>query len=536
MDIKYILYARKSTEDKKRQIQSIDDQVKVLTELASRVGLNVIDTITESKSAKDPDNRPGFTEMIEKIKKGEANGILCWKIDRLTRNPVEEGTIKWLLQKGIIQSIQTYEKEYIPEDNIILMGVESGMANQYILDLSKNVKRGSKSKAEKGWRPGYAPLGYKNDLINHTIIKDESRFDLVRKMWDLLLTGTKNPSQIIKMVNNEWGFTTPSKKNGGNCKLGISSLHWIFNNPFYYGKFEYPKKSGNWYQGKHDHMITEEEFEKAQIILGNKKKPRTSVHEFAFTGMIKCGHCGCSITADNKKKKVKSINGYKNYIYYHCTHKKPSIPCSQKPIKDTELEKQIISELGKYTIPQETLDWCLDVLKSQNESEQKCKEQEYSMLSTNYSSIQKKQKILIDMRLNNQIDDQTFNTRKEDFEKESRSLKSRLDNFQNSSENWLNQVATAFNFISHAKEAFINGTLQTKKDILTSFGKSLILQDGIIKIEANDWLVPISKLSFSSSVTKNTTCKNNLARTKKNVIDNKRSDVLYPSLSVGQGW
>jgi hypothetical protein len=41
----------------------------------------------------------------------------------------------------------------------------------------------------------------------------------------LLLTGTKNPSQIIKMVNNEWGFTTPSKKNGGNCKLGISSLH-----------------------------------------------------------------------------------------------------------------------------------------------------------------------------------------------------------------------------------------------------------------------------------------------------------------------
>jgi DNA invertase Pin-like site-specific DNA recombinase len=86
------------------------------------------------------------------------------------------------LQKGIIQSVQTYEKEYLPEDNIILMGVESGMANQYILDLSKNVRRGSKSKAEKGWRPGYAPLGYKNDLINHTIIKDESRFDLVRKM------------------------------------------------------------------------------------------------------------------------------------------------------------------------------------------------------------------------------------------------------------------------------------------------------------------------------------------------------------------
>ena len=149
-NIKYILYARKSTEDQKRQVQSIDDQVKILTELANRLDLEIIDTITESKSAKEPDNRPGFSKMMDRIKKGEAKGILCWKIDRLTRNPVDEGTIKWLLQKGIIQSIQTYEKEYLPEDNVILVGVESGMANQYILDLSKNVKRGSKSKAEKG--------------------------------------------------------------------------------------------------------------------------------------------------------------------------------------------------------------------------------------------------------------------------------------------------------------------------------------------------------------------------------------------------
>jgi len=103
-------------------------------------------------------------------------------------------------------------------------------------------------------------------------------------------------------------------------------------------------------------MITEEEFDKAQIILGNKKKPRSSVHEFAFTGMIKCGQCGCSITADEKKKKVKSINEYKKYTYYHCTHKKINIPCSQKPIKDTKLETQIINELDKYTIPQETIE------------------------------------------------------------------------------------------------------------------------------------------------------------------------------------
>lgn len=539
-NIKYILYARKSSEDKSRQIQSIDDQIKVLKDIANNLGLNIVETLTESKSAKAPNKRPQFTKMMGLIESGEVNGILCWKIDRLFRNPVDGGKISWLLQNSIIKTIRTPEKQYLPEDNVLMIGLEGCMANQFILDLSKNVKRGSKSKAEKGWRPGSAPLGYKNDLLAKTIIKDEDRFDLVKKMWELLLTGTHNPSQIVDIANNEWGFITPSKKNGGNRKLAYSTIYGVFNNPFYYGRYEYPVGSGNWYQGQHEPMITEAEFDKAQIILGNKEKPRTSTHDFAFTGMIKCGHCGCSITADEKKKRVKSINDYKSYIYYHCTHKRKRIPCPEKPIKLELLEKQIIEELEKYTIPKEATDWCLEVLKSQNEMEQKYKDQEYAMISNCYQSTQQKQKLLIDMRLNNQITDQDFNERKLEIEKDSRSAKEKLDNFQKHSETWLDQINTAFNFINNAKTAFINGSIQTKKDILASFGKSLILKDGIIKIETNDWLVPIGKLksSFlekSPNLTENTAFANESARTNKKIVDNKRSGILYPSLSVGQG-
>jgi DNA invertase Pin-like site-specific DNA recombinase len=76
-NIKYILYARKSSEDKSRQIQSIDDQVKVLKDIAINLGLNIVETLTESKSAKAPNERPQFTKMIQMIENGEANGILC---------------------------------------------------------------------------------------------------------------------------------------------------------------------------------------------------------------------------------------------------------------------------------------------------------------------------------------------------------------------------------------------------------------------------------------------------------------------------
>ena len=133
--IKYFLYARKSSESEDKQVQSIDDQVKWLKKLAADLRITVKRVFIESKSAKKPDNRPVFDGMMRKIENGEANGILCWHINRLSRNPVDSGNISWLLQQGVIKSIRTPEREYRPEDNILLFSVESGMANQDIRDF-----------------------------------------------------------------------------------------------------------------------------------------------------------------------------------------------------------------------------------------------------------------------------------------------------------------------------------------------------------------------------------------------------------------
>ena len=539
-NIKYILYARKSSEDKNRQIQSIDDQIKILKDLAIQQNLNIVEVLTESKSAKAPDKRPEFSKMINMIENGKANGILCWKLDRLFRNPIDGGKISWLSQKAVIEIIKTPEKNYLPQDNVLMIGLEGCMANQFILDLSRNVKRGSKSKAEKGWRPGSAPLGYKNDMLNHTIIKDESRFDLVRKMWELLLTGTCNPSQIVDIANNKWGFITPSKKNGGNRKLAYSTIYWMFNNPFYYGRFEYPIGSGNWYQGKHESMITEEEFNRTQEILNNKSKPKSYIHDFAFTGIIKCGNCGCAVTADEKIKMVKSINSKKKYIYYHCTHKRKNISCCEKPIKVEDLEQQIVKELDRYTLPKQWTDWCIEVLKAQNNNEQLLRDQELAMLTNQYNTLQQKQKILLDLRLNNQINDSDFIDRKKEFEKESLSIKDKLDNFQNHINNWINLINTAFNFISLAKITFIGGFSHIKRDILTSFCKEITLKNGKIKIIPNDWLIPMGKLKTeflekSSNLAENTAFANESARTNNKIGSKRHNANLYPSLSVGQG-
>lgn len=210
--IKYFLYARKSSESEDRQVQSIDDQINRLKQLAQDLGLEIVKIYTEAKSAKKPNNRPIFDEMMQRIENGEADGILCWQINRLSRNPIDSGKLGWLLQQGILKSIQTINRQYLPDDNVLLFSVESGMANQYILDLRKNVKRGTESKLQKGWAPNMAPLGYLNDKAEKIIVKDPDRFPLIRKMWDLMLTGNYTPPKILHKANNEWGFRTRAWK------------------------------------------------------------------------------------------------------------------------------------------------------------------------------------------------------------------------------------------------------------------------------------------------------------------------------------
>ena len=296
---KYILYARKSTDTDDKQMQSLDDQVRIMTEIAHRNGLQIVKIIRESMSAKTPGIRPGFAEMTEIIEDGRANGIICWAINRLFRNPVDGGKIQWMLQGEAIKHILTNDKSYYPEDNAIILSVEAGMSTQYVRELSRMTKRGMISKAEKGIAPYVAPLGYLNDKESKTIIKDEERFDFVRILWEKMLTGTCTIKELVAYSNDVLGLKTVSRKKIGGNPIKYSTLCEMFRNPFYTGKFRY---AGKIYDGQHPPMVSEEEFNRVQDIINpHSTKPATKEQKaFLFNGIMKCGECGFAITAEEK--------------------------------------------------------------------------------------------------------------------------------------------------------------------------------------------------------------------------------------------
>jgi site-specific DNA recombinase len=493
--IRYFIYARKSSESEDRQVQSIDDQVNRLKKLAGDLNLSIKKTYTEAKSAKKPNNRPIFDEVIQRIENGEADGILCWQINRLSRNPIDSGKLSWLLQQGILKSIQTIDRQYLPEDNVLLFSIESGVANQYILDLSKNTKRGMLCKLEKGWQTGIAPIGYLNDKENKIIIKDPERFNLVRKMWDLMLTGSYTPPKVLDIANNDWGFRTRKFKRIGGCPLSKSGIYKIFTSLFYVGIIE---NAGIQYDGKHDKMITIEEYDRVQMLLGRKGKPRPKHHEFAFTGSIRCGVCGCLYTAETKKKIIKTTGEVKEYTYYHCTRKTTKVKCDQrKNIPVADLELVIEREIEKYTILPEFLQWALEGLNKGNDTEIENRTKVYEMQHKTLAGTQKELDELTKMRYRQLIDDETFIKGKNELQNKIAQLKENLRDTEARADKWIEITEKTFAFATYARAAFLKASemgkagLELKKEILLGIGKTPIIRDEKLSIEPEEWLVPI---------------------------------------------
>lgn len=488
-------YHRKSTESEDRQVLSIDSQIDESKRMADNLDVKVRleHLFSESKSAKVTGKRPKFKQMLEMIENGEINAVIVWHADRLSRNAMDSALLIDLVDKGklieIVTPAQTFRNTPLDKFMFMFQCSQAKMEND---KKGVDVTRGLHKKASMGMYPARAPTGYKNDKYaekgNKVPLVDDDRFPLVRKMIDLMLTGNYTVAEIYRTARNEWGF---SMKNGK--KISKATVYRIFSNPFYYGRYEYPLGSGKWYDGIHTTMMTAEEYDKIQFLLGKKGKPRPKTHIFDFTGMMKCGECGASITAETKIKRQKNGNIH-TYVYYHCT-KRINPNCSQGSIEEKKLKKQIVSEIDSIEIPPEFHSFAMKWFKKENEKEVDGRNAVIKANEKAYKACLTKIDGLSDMRAGGEISAEEFAEKKLKYLAEKKQLDGLFENTSKRVDRWLNNADEMFAFIENAKDKFENGTIQTRRSILSTLGSDLILKDKILSIDIDKSLFPIKRVS-----------------------------------------
>ncbi len=458
--MKYILYTRKSTDTEDRQVLSLESQENELKRLAEAQGIEIVEIMTESMSAKAP-GRPVFNQMMTKILAGEADAILCWKIDRLTRNPVDGGQIQWLLQKGNIQCITTFEKTYSPHDNVLIMSIEQAMATQYLRDLSVNVKRGNRAKLERGEWPNIAPYGYRNDKEDRLVKVVPKRAKYVKRIFDLYATGAYTLTDLVDIMYNE-GMRTPA----GN-KVYKSQIHKILNQIFYTGLMEF---RGTVYQGKHKAIVSSKLYESVQNVFNNRNHPKKEKHFYSARGFVTCANCGCTYTGDTKK----------GHQYYYCTNGKKICSAPRKYLRSEKMDALIGKLFEELHIDEETIKLSAEAYRQKNTSTDTYTDSARESILEELKLLDTKESTLVDGYTSLLIKKPLFEEKMKQIENDRTALKNQLKEIDKKgplSDSTFEQIKNVFKQGNTASNEYIEAKDESKRKLLEKLLSNLTIEN-----------------------------------------------------------
>jgi site-specific DNA recombinase len=371
---KAVIYARVSSKEQEKEGFSIPAQLKLLKDYAAAHGIAVAKEYVDAETAKQI-GRTAFGEMIGHLRaQSSIRVLLVEKTDRLYRNLKDWVTVDELeveihfVKEGVVLSRGSRSSEKF------MHGIKVLMAKNYIDNLSEEARKGMLEKAEQGIWPTVAPLGYRNvaGADGKKIIEpDPESASIISRLFEWYATGTlslKEAAQKAKaagLVYRRSGTPVP-----------VSTVHAMLRNRLYMGEFEW---SGRLYLGKHQPLVSRDLWERVQGVLDGRhaKKHRRVKHDFAFSGLIACGHCGCSIVGEIKKQR---------YVYYHCTGYKSR--CNEPYVREEIIGDRFSQLLGRLTFDEDVMAWVRDALRASHADEKREHEAEIGRLRAEYDRLQ----------------------------------------------------------------------------------------------------------------------------------------------------
>ena len=459
--MRYIIYARKSTEEDDRQVLSIEAQLIELKEFAAKEKLEIVASFQEAKTAKEP-GRIKFAEMLSFLEQGKADGIISWHPDRFARNSVDGGKIIHFVDRGLIRSLKfpCFWFEPTPQ-GLFMLNIAFGQSKYFVDNLRENVKRGLRQKIRNGVWPSWAPVGYANNPKTRGIDVDSEKASKVRKIFEMYATG-EYPLNFLA----NWCEKKKLLTNAGN-KISLSNVQHILQNPFYVGLMRY---KGEIFEGTHEPLISKKLFDLCQEVMAKRGKIRPDrKHDFAFLGLMKCASCGCSITAQY----AKGNGGI--YTYYRCTKKRGA--CQEKYLGENQLVEQIKTFLQKVSLSSQDTKKVLTALDGEETQAKEQARGEVINLKTQLVAVEMKLQKLLDVYLDDALTQKEYAVKKDTLISQKVALNEKITDFETKGLSWLEPAREFVLSLNQAKNLLTENDYPKMTTFLKNIGSNHILRN-----------------------------------------------------------
>jgi len=461
--MKAIIYARVSSKEQEKDGFSIPAQLKLLREYASKNSFKVVKEFTDVETAKRA-GRENFDKMIQYLKtNSDVAAVLCEKTDRLYRNFRDYVTVDELDKEiHLVKENEILSKHSMSHQKFI-HGIKVLMAKNYIDNLSEETRKGLTEKAEQGQYPALAPLGYKNSETKHKgkyLEIDDQRAPIIQKIFRLYATGSYSLAMITDIAYQE------GLRNKKGERVGKATLHQTFKNPIYYGWFIWGKK---FYEGTHPALISKELFNAVQEASNSHNKPKQTKRQFAYSGLMVCGKCGCAITAEIQKGR---------FVYYHCTGYKGK--CADKYMREEELTKQFSDIVGKLHIDDNSLSAVKKALIDSHKDEIEFHKNRINILNTQKTKLENRlHQVYVD-KIDGKVTEEIYHSMTDKWQEELDQVKSAIVKHETADSNYMAQGIHILELCNQVKRLYLRQTATENAKLLKYVLSNCTLIDGTL--------------------------------------------------------
>lgn len=446
--MKCVLYTRVSSKEQEREGFSIPAQQKLLTEYANKHDFQISQEFTDVETAKSS-GRKEFGRMVEYLDTNrDVRCILVEKTDRLYRNFKDYVLLETLdLELHLVKENETISKDSRSHAKLI-HGIKVVLSKNYIDNLSEEVKKGMREKAEQGKYPGKAPFGYRNDTTEKSVVPDEKYAPLVKRLFQLYSTGAHSLASLRDKVYEEGWRTAKGRK------IAKSMVEMVLKNRFYLGEFTWNRTR---YRGQHVPLISKSLFESVHVVLTSTPRRQSGRREFLFKGILKCGHCECAIVGELKKGK---------YVYYHCTQARG--PCDHPWIREEVLDQHMMDVLKAIEIDADTVGEIVRALKDSHRDEMNYRDTELLRLRKRDRELRARLDKAYEDRLDGVIDEAYWRRVSTSWRDEQDGVSGQIQKLSQTSRGYIDQAVEILELSKMAYSRYFERKTDEKRQLLQS--------------------------------------------------------------------